>query len=249
VHRKPAIKELKADLKEYESLRATAQRKRVQTALDKEIDQLRREVLTVETAAAKAKADRDTKSTGQEKTYNENITNYAWDQSDKFMKLYLTVGDLNKVSTEDIQSSFTDRSVTVKVKLANKICHLQISRLCEDVVAADCYCKKKSDYVLVMLKKSESGKTWPYVTEKEKKAKDKDMPKMDKTEDPNASITNMLKNMYDSGDDEMKRQIGKAMYESQMKQQGGQGSMDLGGMGGMGDLGGMGGLGGMMGGM
>lgn len=223
--------ELRADLKEYESLRAGAHRKNVQCVLDREIDQLRREVLTLEAKAAKAKADSNAKTAGQEKSslYNENITNYAWDQSDKFMKLYLTVGDLSAVAASDIESSFTERSVTVKVKLPTKICHLHIARLCEDVVAADSYCKKKTDYVLVMLKKSESSKTWPYVTEKEKKAKDKDMPKMNPGDDPNAGITNMLKKMYDSGDDEMKRQIGKAMYESQMKQQGG--DMGMGGMG------------------
>ena len=52
---------------------------------------------------------------------------------------------------------------------------------------------------------------------------------MNPGDDPNVGITNLLKNMYDSGDDEMKRQIGKAMYESQMKQQGG--DMGMGSMG------------------
>lgn len=43
-------------------------------------------------------------------------------------------------------------------------------------------------------------------------------PKFEDSEDPSVGITKLLKNMYDEGDDEMKRTISKAYYESQMKQ-------------------------------
>ena len=59
-----------------------------------------------------------------------------------------------------------------------------------------------------------------------------------KTDDPSASIMDMMKQMYDDGDDQMKRTIGEAMLKSRQEQQRGGG-----GMGGMG--GGMGGMGGM----
>jgi len=42
-------------------------------------------------------------------------------------------------------------------------------------------------------------------------------PKIDKEEDPSASMMNLMKNMYESGDDEMKRTIAKAWSESQNK--------------------------------
>lgn len=35
--------------------------------------------------------------------------------------------------------------------------------------------------------------------------------------DPNVGLMNMLQKMYDEGDDEMKRSITKAMYESRNK--------------------------------
>ena len=44
---------------------------------------------------------------------------------------------------------------------------------------------------------------------------------MDQSDDPNASLMNMLKNMYEEGDDEMKRSLQKAFYESQNKKEGG----------------------------
>ncbi len=42
-------------------------------------------------------------------------------------------------------------------------------------------------------------------------------PKAEKTEDPGAGLMSMMKQMYDSGDDEMKRTIAKAWHESQEK--------------------------------
>ena len=43
-------------------------------------------------------------------------------------------------------------------------------------------------------------------------------PKFDKDEDPSSSIMKMMKQMYDDGDDEMKRTIAKAWTESREKQ-------------------------------
>lgn len=61
---------------------------------------------------------------------------------------------------------------------------------------------------------------------------------------------NMMKKMYDEGDDNMKRTIAEAWTKSQDKKNnpmGDTGGMpDLGGMGDLGNMGGMGGLGGGM---
>ena len=46
-------------------------------------------------------------------------------------------------------------------------------------------------------------------------------PKFDKDEDPSSSIMKMMKQMYDDGDDEMKRTIAKAWTESREKQSAG----------------------------
>ncbi len=58
-------------------------------------------------------------------------------------------------------------------------------------------------------------------------------PKMDEKADPQESLMSMMKQMYDDGDDEMKRTIRKSWHESQSKkrQPGGGGDDDFGGMG------------------
>ena len=42
-------------------------------------------------------------------------------------------------------------------------------------------------------------------------------PKVDKDEDPGLGLMKLMKQMYDDGDDEMKRTIAKAWHESQEK--------------------------------
>ncbi|CAL1526760.1 unnamed protein product [Lymnaea stagnalis] len=210
----PGLEELRQDLEEYEELHKTAKRPRVQETILKEVDRLKKEVKQLEAKAAAHESKAASGTVG----YEENIINYAWDQSDKFMKLYLTLTDLNKITDENIVSNFTDKSVTVRIQFPNRVSTLHIARLCEDIIPKESYCKKKSDYVLVMLKKNEVGKTWPWVTEREKKVKEKNKPKLEDNDDPSIGITKLLKNMYDEGDDDMKRTISKAYYESQMKQ-------------------------------
>ena len=43
-------------------------------------------------------------------------------------------------------------------------------------------------------------------------------PKMDENKDPNESLMELMKKMYDEGDDEMKRTIAKAWTENRDKQ-------------------------------
>jgi len=49
------------------------------------------------------------------------------------------------------------------------------------------------------------------------KKADKKPPKMDDKKDPGDSLMTMMKQMYDEGDDEMKRTIAKAWTESREK--------------------------------
>lgn len=53
------------------------------------------------------------------------------------------------------------------------------------------------------------------------------------TSDPSAGIMNMMKKMYDDGDDDMKRMIKKTWYETQQKQGGAGGMPGMPGMPGM----------------
>jgi calcyclin binding protein len=92
----------------------------------------------------------------------------------------------------------------------------------------------KSDKIIVKLAKikSEYGSYdyWTQLTSKKKKPN-----KAGEKEDPSASIMQLMKDMYDEGDDNMRKVIGETMLKQQ------RGEMGKDPMGGMGGLGGMGG--------
>lgn len=74
--------------------------------------------------------------------------------------------------------------------------------------------------VVLFLKKSNPGQEWKYLkkVDQDSAEKPKFTPKTpNETEDPSANLMSMMKQMYEEGDDEMKRTIAKAWTESQSK--------------------------------
>jgi calcyclin binding protein len=166
--------------------------------------------------------------------YYKDITNYAWDQSDTYMKIYISLPGLKGFNKDNIKSEYTDKSFRLKVEnLDDKNYQCHVGFLWGKIVAADCYHKLKSDSILVMLKKAEQKKTWPFVTEREGKEDKKKKSKLAETKDkdPSESLMGLLQQMYNDGDDEMKRTIAKSWTESRNKG-GGAGDMGMGGLGG-----------------
>ncbi len=75
---------------------------------------------------------------------------------------------------------------------------------------------------------------WTELTAKKKKSTDS----KGKKDDPTAGIMDLMKDMYDNGDDNMKKMIGETMYKQRTGQLGKDDGMPgLAGMGGMGDMG------------
>jgi len=156
--------------------------------------------------------------------YYKEIMNYAWDQSDKFMKIYVSLSSCEGhtgLTKDNVMAEFTEKSFHLKLEnLANKNYKCHVGFLWGKIVPGDSFFKLKSDSVLLMLKKAEEKKTWPYVTEREGKDDKKKTGKFDdgdKNKDPNESLMNLMQKMYDDGDDEMKRTIAKAWSESRNK--------------------------------
>ena len=58
--------------------------------------------------------------------------------------------------------------------------------------------------------KKHENKYWTDILRKEKKAA-----KMAKNEDPNASLMNMMRDLYNNGDDNMKKTIAESWTKSQ----------------------------------
>jgi len=175
--------------------------------------------------------------------YDVPYKNYSWDQSDKFVKFYLMgLKGVKELDNDNLVQDFTATSAKLKVcNLAGKNHVFEILQLPHKILPDKSHFKVKSDMVTVFLAKADEGKSWSHATAAAKAQADKksaSMAKMsdspDTSKDPQAGLMDMMKKMYEEGDDEMKRTIAKAWTEGQDKKAGAGGMPGM--PGGFGDL-------------
>lgn len=215
------LEELKQDVEELNRLLVSAQRQRVKDLLLIEIRKLEIEMSNLKEVESKA-GDAQVPPIAapiKPKCYDVKLNNYAWDQSDKFIKIFVTLKNVQTLEEGNVQCTFSKRCVEMNVRgLDCRNYQLIINNLLEEVDTVKSSWKVKTDMVVVFLAKSKPGSTWSHMTGSEKKAKEPKLPKLGPEDDPSAGLMDMMKQMYDDGDDEMKRTIAKAWTESRDKQ-------------------------------
>lgn len=224
-----SIEELRKDAEELRRFCEQAERQKVKDILSVELRKIETEIIH---KMEKNKKELDQDSTEQpvktaaavrtvpSHTPTTELRTYGWDQSDNYMKLYVTVQGVQAVPAENVSCHFTHRSLSLLCKdVDSRNYSLEVNSLAEEIDPDNSYFKIKTDTVLLMLKKKEVKKNWDCVTSIEKKLKEKKekKPEFDDKKDPSESLMGLLKQMYDDGDDEMKRNLAKAWYESREK--------------------------------
>ncbi|XP_035643971.1 calcyclin-binding protein [Oncorhynchus keta] len=225
------INQLETDLLEIDSLLKKSERTRVQDVLKLEQKKIEKEI-SVKRNQKEQLAKREADPTSASKAYTVKINNYGWDQSENFVKIYITLNGVHKIAPENVKVTFTERSFVLLVNdLDGKNHQMTINNLLNPVNVQDSSKKIKSDMVLVMCKKK-TTKKWECLTQVQKQIKEKDKPSVNPEEnaDPSDGLMSMLKKMYSDGDDEMKRTINKAWSESQDKKAKGDGDINNMGM-------------------
>ena len=221
------ITELCADIEELNALLTQAKRKKVQNILSLEVRKLETELVSLKESENKPvpmdiAAVPTTSAPIQNKRYQIKLNGYGWDQSDKYVKVFVTLKNAQILPKEQVYCKLTDRSMELHVEnLENKDYVLVINKLLEPIIVEDSHWKQKTDMIVIFLAKSRPNTKWSHMTETEKKFDDQRSNRfkaddMDK-KDPQESIMSLMKNMYETGDDEMKRMISKAWYEGQHK--------------------------------
>ncbi|XP_028833639.1 calcyclin-binding protein [Denticeps clupeoides] len=223
------ISELECDLKEVEQMLKVSERKRIKDVLTQELKKIERELSQKRQLVlqhSKKDPGESAATDSSVKGYTVKISNYGWDQSDKFVKVYITLKGVHKIQAENVEVSFTETSFILLVKdLDGKNHQMTINNLLSPIDVQESCRKVKTDMVLVMCRKK-SAKKWECLTQVEKKTKEKDKPNHDQNGDPSEGLMSMLQKIYTDGDDEMKRTINKAWSESQEKRAKG-GEMDM----------------------
>lgn len=227
----PKADELKMDIDELNNLLDQAKRQKSKDLISIEIRKLQTELarITESEDTNGTKLTPSAPKTGT-KVYEVKLNNYGWDQTDKFIKIYVTLKNVHTLPNESIICNFTERSMDLRVLgLDNRNYHLPIINLCEKIDTDKSSFKVKTDLVVILLAKK-SPINWSHVTGVEKRIKESKAPSVpdagDMT-DPSSSIMNMMKQMYQDGDDDMKKTIAKAWCESQEKKGASGGGMDF----------------------
>uniref|UniRef100_A0A2K6SKG4 Calcyclin-binding protein n=1 Tax=Saimiri boliviensis boliviensis TaxID=39432 RepID=A0A2K6SKG4_SAIBB len=164
-----ASEELQKDLEEVKVLLEKATRKRIRDALTAEKSKIETEIKNKMQQKSQKKAELlDSEkpaavvapiTTG----YTVKISNYGWDQSDKFVKIYITLTGVHQVPTENVQVHFTESYSMI------------VNNLLKPISVEGSSKKVKTDTVLILCRKKVENTRWDYLTQKIYEDGDDDM--------------------------------------------------------------------------
>ncbi|XP_058201318.1 uncharacterized protein LOC131316063 isoform X3 [Rhododendron vialii] len=135
------------------------------------------------------------------------LGSFSWEQDIDKVKIYVS---LEGVDQEKMEIVFKPMSIDVKFHdVQGKNYRCAIPKLNKEIVPEKCKVVVKPTRVIITLPKASKG-NWLDLHFKEDKLK----PNVDKGGDPMAGIMDLMKNMYEEGDDEMKKTIAKAWTDA-----------------------------------
>ena len=135
------------------------------------------------------------------------------------MKVYLLSG-LDKISQHDknnIQIDYDYNSIDLKIRNFNgKHYRFRLEPLHKDIDVGACNMQIKSNSITITLKKREGTKHWTDILQK-KEPKKVSKASEQESRDPNASLMNLMKDLYTNGNDEMKKTIAESWGKAHQK--------------------------------
>ncbi|XP_054778539.1 uncharacterized protein LOC129286612 [Prosopis cineraria] len=202
--------DLALDLEELRHLQSIAKRPRIISLLYSEInnlEKLSKETPSVPPPQIPAPVSSGTKVPSVPALKYATLSSFSWDQDNDKVKIYVS---LEGVEENKIETDFKPMSFDVKFHdIQGKNYRCAIPKLHSEIVPEKCKVLVKPTRVIITLVKASKG-NWLDLHFKEDKLK----PKMDKEKDPMAGIMDLMKNMYEEGDEEMKRTIAKAWTDA-----------------------------------
>jgi calcyclin binding protein len=203
--------ELRQDLEELRRLEGLAKRPRVQSLLANEIHnvdaKLAKATAPAPAPASQAVAPAPTAVVAAAGRSYVTLGSFSWDQDSEKIRIYVF---LEGVEQEKLETTFKPMSVDIKFHDVNgKNYRCALPKLNKEIVPEKCKVVVKPTKVVITLAKASKG-NWLDLHFKEDKFK----PSMDKEKDPMSGIMDLMKNMYEEGDEDMKRTIAKAWSDA-----------------------------------
>jgi len=210
----PVVSDLQETITELKGFLEASKKERVKSLLNKEISQLEKELNIIKSSKPVPLSPPKNESSTTQTEYL-SITNFAWDQNSSSVSIYITSGidGIEKIPIGNIKCDFKEKSFDLTIMgLNDKNYRLRVYPLNKNINEKESSFKVKTNSISIKLKKS-GTETWDDL--KEKKGLFSKKPELGKNEDPSASLMNMMKEMYESGDDNMKRMIAESWTKAQ----------------------------------
>ncbi|KAF3449934.1 hypothetical protein FNV43_RR06013 [Rhamnella rubrinervis] len=202
--------DLALDLQELRHLQSIAKRPRILNLISSEIrnlEKVSKEAVTEPTKQAPASISSGFKVPSTSAVNYITLGSFSWEQDDDKVKIHVS---LEGVQQEKMETEFKPMSVDIKFHdVQGKNYRCAIPKLNKEIVPENCKVLVKPNRVVITLIKASKG-NWLDLKFKEDKLK----PNLDKKQDPMAGIMDMMKNMYEEGDEDMKRTIAKAWTDA-----------------------------------
>lgn len=159
---------MEKDLQELKTFVDQAQRPRIKDLLSVQVRKIETDVGALKEQLAPAAATTKPAAAAavpaaSKSRYEVELSQYAFDQSDKFVKLFVTLAGVEKSPEDNVVVDFTPNSLVLTVKDLNNRDHkLQINNLLEPIDVAKSYRKLKTGMVVIYAKKVTEGKRLKY---------------------------------------------------------------------------------------
>ncbi|WCJ27405.1 Calcyclin-binding protein [Euphorbia peplus] len=199
--------EIALDLEELRHLHTIAKRPHVISLIHSQIlnlDKMSKELVSTPTPTPIATGVKVPSTPARNYT---TLGSFSWDQDNGKLKIYVS---LEGVEQDKIETDIKALSFDIKFHdVQGKNYRCAVPKLHKEIEPEKCKILVKPTRVVITLFKASKG-NWPDLHFKEDKLK----PNLDKQPDPMAGIMNLMKNMYEEGDEDMKRTIAKAWTDA-----------------------------------
>ena len=147
------------------------------------------------------------------------IAKYAWDQSEKFVSIYVDFPGVGSFSGECVSSDFVEHGFKVSVKppSAGSVHQIAVSNLNQSTTPEKCKVVVKADRFVIKLKKSEVGLEWDALDDSDRKRKEARDKRVQHGDLKGASTMQLIQDMYENADEEGKRSLAEAMAKGEKK--------------------------------
>jgi len=153
-------------------------------------------------------------STAESTVEYATLNQYSWEQTDTNAKLYVEIEGIGSLPKDAVEVTFKNTGVEMKVhNLNGKNYKFSLSNLAKQIDTTACTYSLKPKRAIITLKKKASGH-WDSIFHKEDMLK---KPKGKEPADPSKGLMDMMKNLYENGDEETKKMIAKTWTESREK--------------------------------